>query len=239
MAVLVGVALSVLAYAVTVRPFLDRAQRAEDLLGWVAGGVTAGLVVRTALGLALPAAAYAVPDPFHLDELTATGSVGLPGGGSVGVRVFPVLAVALAGAAAADLFVNRSRLGRSMRAVADDVDAAALCGIPLERTVVAAFALAGLLAAVAGLLHAPADSVAVDDGALLGISGAAAAVLGRLGSPRGAVVGGLALGVGQQLLALDSHLGPGWAASLAPAVLVAVLAVRPGGLRAGRQVAVE
>jgi branched-chain amino acid transport system permease protein len=226
-AVLVGVALSVLAYAVTVRPFLDRAQRAEDLLGWVAGGVTAGLVVRTALGLALPAAAYAVPDPFHLDELTATGSVGLPGGGSVGVRVFPVLAVALAGAAAADLFVNRSRVGRSMRAVADDVDAAALCGIPLERTVVAAFALAGLLAAVAGLLHAPADSVAV------------AAVLGRLGSPRGAVVGGLALGVGQQLLALDSHLGPGWAASLAPAVLVAVLAVRPGGLRAGRQVAVE
>jgi branched-subunit amino acid ABC-type transport system permease component len=238
-AVLVGVALSVLAYAVTVRPFLDRAQRAEDLLGWVAGGVTAGLVVRTALGLALPAAAYAVPDPFHLDELTSTGSVGLPGGGSVGVRVFPVLAVALLVAAASDLFVSRSRLGRSMRAVADDVDAAALCGVPLERTVVTAFALAGLLAAVAGLLHAPADSVAVDDGALLGISGAAAAVLGRLGSPRGAVIGGLVLGVAQQLIALDAHLGPGWAAALAPAVLVTVLAVRPGGLRAGRQVAVE
>ncbi|HET6817743.1 MAG TPA: hypothetical protein VFH66_11010 [Mycobacteriales bacterium] len=238
-AVAAGVALSVLAYAVTVRPFLDRSQRAEDLLGWVAGGVTAGLVVRTALGLALPAAAYAVPDPFHLDALTSSGSLGLPGGGSLQVRVFPVLGVALVVAAAADVFITRSRLGRSMRAVADDVDAAALCGIPLERTVVAAFALAGLLAAVAGLLHAPAQSIAVDDGALLGISGAAAAVLGRLGSPRGAVAGGLVLGVAQQLLALDSHLGPGWAAALAPAVLVAVLAVRPGGLRAGRQVAVE
>ena len=200
MAVLAGVALSVLAYAVTVRPFLDRAQRAEDLLGWVAGGVTAGLVVRTALGLAFPVVAIAVPDPIHLDDLTSSGSIGLPGGGTIGARVFPVLAISLAVAAAADMFITRSRLGRSMRAVADDVDAAALCGIPLERTVVAAFVLAGLLAAVAGLLYAPAQSVAVDDGALLGISGAAAAVLGRLGSPRGAVVGGLALGVGQQLL---------------------------------------
>src|SRR3954471_10646357 len=234
-----GVLLSVLAYALTVRPFLDRSQRSEDVLGWVAGGVTAGLVVRTALGLALPAAAYAVPDPIHLDALTSSGSISLPGGGSVGVRVFPVLAVALLTAAAADLFIHRSALGRGMRAVADDVDAASLCGVPLERTVIAAFALAGLLAAVAGLLDAPGRSVAVDSGALLGISGAAAAVLGRLGSARGAVVGGLVLGVGQQLLALDAHLGPGWAAALSPAVLVCVLAVRPGGLRAGRQAAVE
>jgi branched-chain amino acid transport system permease protein len=238
-AVVIGVGLSVLAYAVTVRPFLDRSQRSEDVLGWVAGGVTAGLVVRTALGLALPALSYAVPDPLHLNASTSSGSLSLPGGGTVGVRVFPVLAIALLTAAAADLFVHRSNLGRGMRAVADDVDAASLCGVPLERTVVAAFALAGLLAAVAGLLYAPGSSVAVDDGALLGISGAAAAVLGRLGSARGAVAGGLALGVGQQLLALDAHLGPGWATALAPAVLVVVLAVRPGGLRAGRQAAVE
>lgn len=238
-AIVVGVALSVLTYAVAVRPFLDRSQRSEDVLGWVAGGVTAGLVMRTALGLALPAAAYAVPDPFHLDGLTASGSVALPGGGNVGVRVFPVLVVALLVAAGTDLFITRSAHGRAMRAVADDVDAASLCGVPLERTVLAAFALAGLLASVAGLLDAPGRSVAVDSGALLGISGAAAAVLGRLGSPRGAIVGGLCLGVGQQLLALNAHLGPGWAAALAPAALVVVLAVRPGGLRAGRQAAVE
>src|SRR4029079_13507891 len=104
-------------------------------------------------------------------------------------RVFPVLAVALLVAAAADLFIQRSSLGRGMRAVADDADAAALCGVPLERTVMAAFAVAGLLAAVAGLLDAPGRSVAVDSGALLGISGAAAAVLGRLGSSRGAIAG--------------------------------------------------
>src|SRR5205823_5278111 len=91
-----GVALSVASYAVAVRPFLGRRHRGDDVMGWVAGGVTAGLVIRTSVAVALPAAAYAVPDPLHLDDITASGVVGLPGGGTVPVRVLPVLAVALA-----------------------------------------------------------------------------------------------------------------------------------------------
>ncbi|MDQ1705050.1 MAG: branched-chain amino acid transport system permease protein [Frankiaceae bacterium] len=239
LALVAGVLLSLAAYAVAVRPFLDRGQRSEDVLGWVAGGVTTGLVVRTGLGLALPAAAYAVPDPLHLDAFTASGSVRLPGGGSVAVRSFGVLAVALVVAAAADWFVRSSHAGRAMRAVADDVDAAALCGVPVGRVVLIAFGLAGLLAAVAGLLDVPGRSVAVDSGVVLGLAGAAAALLGRLGSPRGAVVGGLALGVGQQLVGAWPHLGASWAPIVPLAALVVVLAVRPGGLRAGRQVAAE
>ncbi|MDQ1696978.1 MAG: branched-chain amino acid transport system permease protein [Frankiaceae bacterium] len=238
-ALVVGVALSLAVYAVAVRPFLDRSRRSEDVLGWVAGGVTAGLVVRTALGLALPAAAYAVPDPLHLDGLTSTGSVSLPGGGSVGVRVFPVLGVALAIALATGWFVRASRAGRAMRAVADDVDAATLCGVPVERTVVLAFVLAGLLAAVAGLLDAPGRSVAVDSGVVLGLAGAAAALLGRLGSPSGAVAGGLVLGVAQQLVAGWPRLGASWAPLVPLAALVVVLAVRPDGLRTGRPVVAE
>jgi len=238
-ALAIGVAVSVATYAAAIRPFLDRSHRSEDVLGWVAGGVTAGLVIRTALGLALPAAAYAVPDPLHLDAFTSDGTVDLPGGGTVDVRVFPVLVVALVIAAAADAFITRARLGRGMRALADDVDAATLCGVPLERTILAAFVLAGLLAAVAGILDAPGRLVAVDSGVELGLAGAAAAVLGRLGSPRGAVVGGLALGVAQQVVQLESHLGAGWAEAVPLVVLVAVLALRPAGLRAGRQAAVE
>jgi branched-chain amino acid transport system permease protein len=235
----VGVALSLATYGVAVRPFLDRREQSADVMGWVAGGVTAGLVIRTALGLALPAAAYAVPDALHLDALTNSGSVGLPGGGVVGVRVFPVLAIGLVVAAAADWFVRRSRLGRAMRAVADDADAAALSGVPLERTVVTAFALAGVLAAVAGLLYAPAGSIAVDNGVVLGLAGAAAALLGGLGSARGAVVGGLALGLLQQLVALEPHLGAAWAALVVPGALVAVLAVWPAGIGSRRRTAVE
>jgi len=234
-----GVALSVATYAVAVRPFLGHGERSDDVTGWVAGGVTAGLVIRTALGLALPAAAYAVPDALHLDAFTGNGTVGLPGGGVVGVRVFPVLAIGLLIAAAADWFVRRARLGLAMRAVADDADAAALSGVALERTVVVAFALAGLLAAVAGLLYAPGGSIAVDDGVVLGLAGAAAALLGGLGSPRGAVAGGLALGLVHQLVALEPHLGAAWAALVVPGVLVVVLAVRPTGLGTRHRAAVE
>jgi branched-subunit amino acid ABC-type transport system permease component len=234
-----GVLLSLLAYAVVVRPFLDRAHRSHDVLGWVAGGVTAGLALRTGLALALPAAAYAVPDPLHLDQITSSGALDLPGGGSVQVRALPVLGIALAVAALADWFIRSSRLGRGMRAVADDVDAAALCGVPVERAVMTAFAIAGLLAGVAGLLDAPGRTVSVDSGVVLGLAGAAAALLGRLGSPRGAVAGGLVLGVAQQLVAATEHLGAAWAPCVPLAVLVAVVAVRPEGLRAGRVQAAE
>jgi branched-subunit amino acid ABC-type transport system permease component len=239
LALAAGVALAVLSYIVAVRPFLDRSHRSEDVLGWVAGTVTAGLVVRTALGLALPAAAYAVPDPLHLDDITSSGIVHLPGGTTVTVRSFAVFGVAITVAVVTDWFIRASRLGRGMRAVADDVDAATVCGVDVERVVVAAFAVAGLLAAVASLLDSPGRAVAVDSGALLGLSGAAAALLGRLGSPRGALFGGLVLGVMQQLVASSTHLGASWATTLPLVVLVAVIAVRPGGLGAGRMVAVE
>lgn len=235
----VAVALSLASYVVAIRPFLDRRHRAEDVMGWVAGGVTFGLVVRTGVALALPAAAYAVPDPLHLDSLTDSGTVGLPGGGTVAVRALPVLAIAVAIAFGADAFIRLTRIGRGMRAVSEDVDAATLSGVPVERVVVVAFVVAGALAGVAGLLDAPGRTVAVDSGVTLGLAGAAAAMLGRLGSPRGAVAGGLAVGVGQQLVAAQSHLGASWASTVPLAVLVVVLALRPAGLGAGASMAVE
>lgn len=234
-----GVLLSVASYAVAVRPVLDRGGGAADVLGWVAGGMTAGLAIRTALALALSAVAYAVPDPLHFDAFTSTGSLALPGGGTVQVRVFPVIAVGLLAAGVVDRFLVRARLGRAMRSIADDADAAVLCGVPVERAVVAAFAVAGLLAGVAALLAAPVGTIGVDYGAVLGLAGAAAALLGRLGSPRGAVVGGLVLGVAQQLVQVAPSLGAAWSELVPLAVLVVVVAVRPGGLRAPRQVAVE
>lgn len=236
---LFGLVLSVASYVVAIRPFLSRGHRGEDLLGWVAGGVTAGLVVRTALGVALPAAAYAVPDPLHLNDLTSSGVVSLPGGGTVGVRVFPVLAIAALVAVAVDRLLVLSSTGRAIRSIADDPDAAALCGVPIERTVLVAFAAAGVLAAIAAILYAPAGAVGVDRGVVLGLDGAAAALLGRLGAPRDAVIGGVVLGVLQQLTEVTSHLGAAWSELLPLIVLVAVLAARPDGLLSPREAYAE
>lgn len=233
-----GVVLSVASYAVAVRPFLSR-RGDPDLLGWVAGGVTVGLVVRTSLAVALPAAAYAVPDPLHLSGLAHGRIFHLPGGGLVSLASLVVLAIALLVALVADRVFVLSRTGRALRSVAEDVDAAQLCGVPVERTVVVAFAAAGLLAAVAALLAAPGLSVSVDRGVVLGLYGATAAVLGRLAAPRDAVLGGLALGVAQQLVQVTPHLGAAWSELLPLAVLVVVLAARPRGLFASREALAE
>lgn len=219
-ALAVGAAVGAGLYLVAVRPFSSETR-------WVAATLTAGLVVREALGLVFTREAYAVADPLRLP----TRLLSLPGGGRLPVRVFFVLGIALAAGILVERLVVASRLGKAMRAVADDRDAAALMGVPTDRVVLVAFAVAGVLAGLAGLLSAPAGPVTVSAGVVLGLKGVAAALLGRLGSVRGALAGGLALGVVESLAVSSSWLGAEYRDVLALTVLVVVLAARPEGLR--------
>lgn len=225
-----GAGLSALVALVAVAPALpdEAAGRPADPLGWVAGGVAAGLLLRAVLGLLLPAQASAVPDPLRLQ--TVVGPLTLPGGEVLPGPVLPVLVLGLAAGLLAERLLVRSRTGRALRAVADDPEAAALCGVSPRRALLLAFAAAGLLAGLAGLLDASGRAVQVDDGVVLGLSGAAAALLGGLGSLRGALAGGLALGVVQSLVVAEA--GGQWSAVVPLGVLVVLLAVRPEGLRA-------
>lgn len=227
-----GALLSAAVALLVVRPFLadPERDRSADALGWLAGGVAAGLLLREALGLLLPQQGYVVPDPLRLGSLTATGVIDLPFGATLPARVPAVLALALAAGVLTERLLVRSRFGRAVRAVADDPEAAALCGVPARRVVLLVFVLAGLLAGVAGLLDAPGrTSLSVDDGVVLGLSGIAAALLGGLGSARGALLGGLAVGVLQAVVvtAVDARVR-----DVVPlGLLVLLLAVRPEGLR--------
>ena len=215
-----GAALGGLLYLVAVRPFGGE-------LGWIAATVTAGLVIREALGLVLTREAYLVADPLRLP----TTVVSLPDGASFSLRLVAVLAIGLAVGFAVDRLLVASRYGKAMRAVADDRDAAALMGVPTERVVLLAFVVAGVLAGVAGLLSAPAGPVTVSGGILLGLKGTTAALLGRLGSTRGAVAGGLVLGVAEALVVAWPAAGPAYRDVMALTLLVVVLAARPEGLR--------
>ena len=214
-----------------VRPHLPDAAtgRPADPLGWVAGLVAAGLLLRAVLGLLLPQEAYAVPDPLRLDALTRSGVLSLPGGGVLPARVPAVLVLGLLVGLAAERGLVRSRFGRALRAYADDPDAAALVGIPGRRVVLLSFVAAGLLAGLAGLLDAPGAALGVDDGVVLGLTGIAAALLGGLGSLRGALVGGLVVGVAQSLAV--TQLGAEYADVVPLGLLVVLLAVRPQGWR--------
>jgi branched-chain amino acid transport system permease protein len=227
-----GALLSAAVALLAVRPHLpDPATgRSGDVLGWVAGGVAAGLLLREGLGLLLPQQGYAVPDPLRLDALTGSGVLALPGGQVLPARVPAVLGLALLAGLLTERLLVRSRFGRALRAVADDPDAAALCGVPARRVVLQTFVLAGLLAGFAGLLAAPGRaSLSVDDGVVLGLAGIAAALLGGLGSARGALLGGLGLGLLQALVV--TALGARFSDLVPLALLVVLLAVRPEGLR--------
>jgi branched-subunit amino acid ABC-type transport system permease component len=226
-----GAVLAGLVALLAVRPQLPDAARGRpgDALGWVAGGVAAGLLMRAVLGLLLPEQGYAVPDPFRLGRVTDDGVLHLPGGSTLPARTLGVLVLGLLAGLLAERYLVRSRFGRSLRAVADDPDAAALCGVDARRAVLLAFVAAGVLAGLAGLLDAPGRAVSVDDGVVLGLEGIAAALLGGLGSLRGALLGGLAVGLVQSVAV---YAGGAPLQDVAPlTLLVVVLALRPEGLR--------
>ena len=130
---------------------------------------------------------------------------------------------------ALDRFIARSRLGRGVRATAQDAETAALMGVNIDRVVMLTFFLGGLLAGAAGTLYGVFfESARYDIGFLPGVKAFTAAVLGGIGNIRGALVGGLLLGL------LESYgatvLGGEWKDVFAFTVLVLVLMFRPTGL---------
>ncbi len=130
-----------------------------------------------------------------------------------------------------DQFVNRTRLGRGLRAVAQDPDTATLMGVNRERVIVLTFLIGGILAGAAALFYVMKvpGGVQYNGGFILGIKAFAAAVLGGIGNIRGALLGGLLLGVignyGQTLLGNAQ-----WTDVVAFVVLVGILMIRPTGI---------
>lgn len=127
------------------------------------------------------------------------------------------------------LFVQRTKTGAAMRAVAEDRGAAALMGINVNRTISLTFAIGSGLAAVAGLLFiSQYESLQPTLGALPGIKAFVAAVLGGIGSIPGAIVGGIILGIIESLA--KAYLSTQLSDAISFAVLVIVLLVRPVGI---------
>lgn len=138
-----------------------------------------------------------------------------------------VVAVALAAATVAHFLYSRTRVGLALRAVAASTSEARAAGVPVRTTVATSFGIAATLGAVAGILAAELQPL---DPGLLRVAllyAVAAAAIGAFASPALAVVGGLALGVGLDLLGAYAHLPH----ELKPAVALAVVAVALRGRR--------
>ena len=129
-----------------------------------------------------------------------------------------------------DRLVNRTKLGRGIRAVAEDAPTAALMGIDIDKTISRTFILGGALAGVAGFLFGTAFGVSYTMGFTPGVKAFAAAVLGGIGNIRGAMIGGLLLGEVEVLVSASPYVGGGYVDVVSFVVLVLVLIVRPTGI---------
>jgi branched-chain amino acid transport system permease protein len=126
-------------------------------------------------------------------------------------------------------FVSRTRIGRAMRATAQDPEAARLMGINVNTTISATFMLGGMLAGAAGLIFALYETtIWYFQGFEAGLIAFTAAVMGGIGNVRGAVLGGFIIGCIQQLS--DSRFGPQWTPVVVFGYLIMIMVLRPRGL---------
>jgi branched-chain amino acid transport system permease protein len=224
LAFLIGGLLGVLVERISFRKFSG-----ED------AGITASLS-SLAVGLLI---ADAVHHRWGTDPVAVGLAPELSRGGVAifGVTFVPlqglVLGVALVLMLALHWLVNRSALGRNIRAVADSPDHAALLGVDVKRVTQAVFFVSSALAAVAGLLFAMrVGTASADIGLIFGLKALAVMAIGGMGDLRGAVVGGFLVGV---LEALGIYFGLGRLAELIVWVfMILVLLLRPQGLFGSR-----
>jgi len=207
-----------------------RRRGAEPLLSLITS-LGAGVVLVNLLQILMGAEGYAFPkEAAALATLPASLLIG--GARMRTIQVLLLLISALA-VAALSLWLERSRSGKAMRAVAEDATTATLLGINSEAIVRLAFLISGMLAGLGGGLIGVSVSLAGPYfGISYGLKGLAVLVLGGLGSVPGAIVGGLVMGLAEALIPAAAS---GWRDGLAFAILFAVLVLRPSGLLGRRQ----
>ena len=190
------------------------------------GTIGFGIVLQSVAILIWGTTGRAVPSPVQTAPLSV---------GGIRIRTYDLVVMAVAAVAVVllMLFLQRTKRGTAMQAVAMDHEAATAVGIHVGRSNAAAFAIGAGLAALAGALVGPLLFVSPTMGGSLGIKGFAAAILGGFGSIPGAIVGGLAIGV------LDSFAAghfQGYSEMVVFLVFTAIIMVRPTGIFGERTV---
>ena len=128
------------------------------------------------------------------------------------------------------LLLFRTKLGKAMRAMADNSDLALVSGIDTERIATWTWVIGGALVAIAGVLLALQSQLKPELGFVLLLPLFAATILGGIGSPQGAFAGGMIVGIAQEVAVTFDFLSPGYKFSVAFVILILILLLRPRGL---------
>jgi len=207
--------LGVLMYFTAIRPFFGLPGMA-----WVMSTIGFGIILQNAALAVWGAGSVAMPSPLGDGVIRIFGA---------GVRPQELLVLATTAVVmlALDHVLRRTRIGKAVRAVAANPQAAALMGINVGAIVVLAFVTSSGLTGLAGLLIAPITTASVFMGLTIALKAFSSAIVGGLTSPRGCIAGGFLLGVIEALVGL-------WRAELREitifVLIIAVLVIKPEGL---------
>ena len=146
----------------------------------------------------------------------------------ISLQSIVVLAVAILTVAALHLLLNHTRLGRMMQATAQNPTLARILGVPVRRMVLYTFLINGVLVAIASILISPIYLAKFTNGETLGMAAFLAAIIGGFNQVRGAILGGVILGVLDNLSA--AYLSSQYRAAFPLIILIVVILWRPQGL---------
>ena len=167
-------------------------------------------------------------DPRSIDSLGLnTASLALPGGIAIGVLPLLIFLLALTATFVLQWVFHHTTLGRSFRAVSDDLEIAQLMGLNAKRIYACATGIAFMLITVAGVLQAMRTTVSPSDGPMLLLFAFESVIIGGMGSFWGTLAGALLLGITQQI---GFRFDPGWGIWFGHIVFLLLLLVRPQGL---------
>lgn len=223
--IMVGGLVGVLVERVAYRPL-----RSAPILSMMITAIAVSMLLRALGQYLFGAAQTGVPAP------DLGPSIGLLGARvqRIDMVIFVVALVAIAVFAA---IVRYSPIGRAIRAVAEDLDAAKLMGISVDRVIAVTFLLGSIMAAIAGILYSQRYSFAAASmGFVPTLKALVAAVLGGIGNIPGAFLGGLVIGISEELAANYVPQGSAYRDVVAFTVLGLILWLRPQGLLGRREV---
>lgn len=149
-------------------------------------------------------------------------------GAVVSLQSLTVLAVAIVTVLALHLLLNNTRLGRMMQATAQNPTLARILGVPVRRLVLYTFLINGALVAIASILISPIYLAKFTNGETLGMAAFLAAIIGGFNQVRGAILGGIILGVLDNLSA--AYISSQYRAAFPLIILIVVILWRPQGL---------
>jgi len=149
-------------------------------------------------------------------------------GAAISTQSLTVLAVAILAVTALHFLLSKTRLGRSMQATAQNPTLARILGIPVQRMVLYTFLINAVLVAIASILISPIYLAKFTNGETLGLAAFTAAIIGGFNQVRGAILGGVILGVLDNLSA--AYVSSQYRGAFPLLILIAVILLRPQGL---------